>query len=204
MKKLERFLLWLLIPFQKWIQRRGRRETLMTEKIVGHLLSLIKPGDIVLSYEAQRYTSYFIKGFYDHAVIISSRGTVVEAVGDLFIHGKNVGGVREVPLEEWLYKKDYVAVVRVVHISQSLVDAAALNALRYIGRNYDYCFSHDNETVYCSELPYLCYRQVWPQFFDSIDDDREILPQMYVDFSRFLYYLDVVIDTKAEEDKIKA
>jgi uncharacterized protein YycO len=194
-RKIKRWALWLMIPIQKWFQRRGRRETIMTKKIVGILMSEIRPGDILLSYEAQRYTSIFIKGFYDHAVIVSSRGTVVEAVGDYFINGYNVGGVREVPLEEWLYKKDHVALVR-VKIKKGLVDKAAEHSLKYIGRNYDYCFSSENETVYCSELAYLCYREVWPPFFESLDEDREILPQMYIDFGRFLWYLDVVLDTK--------
>lgn len=195
MKRLKIALLWLLIPIQKWFQRRGRKETIITKKIVDQLVALIKPGDVLLSYEAQRPTSLFIKGFYDHAVIVSPRGTVIEAVGDLFVGGKNVGGVREVPLEEWLYKKDQVAVIR-VGISQDLVLKASENALKYIGRNYDYCFSHDNETVYCSELAYLCYREVWPEFFAGIDEDREILPQMYLDFCSIFFYLEKVVDTR--------
>jgi hypothetical protein len=201
MKTLKRWILWCLIPMQKWFQRRGRRETIITKAIVDQLVSLIKPGDILLSYEAQRLTSVFIKGFYDHAVIVSSRGTVIEAVGDKWIRQNgvrvNLGGVREVPLEEWLYKKDHVAVVRVV-ISQELVAKAAENSLKYIGKTYDYEFSRDNEKIYCSELAYLCYHEALPQFFETMEEGREILPQMYIDFARFLFYLEVVMDTKGK------
>ena len=194
MNKLKTFILWLTIPFQKWIQRRGRLETIMTNEQVDKIMALVRPGDILLSYEAQRWTSIFIKGFYDHAVILSSRGTIVEAVGDRFVNGKNIGGVREVDLEEWLYKKDHVALIRVNHASSPI---AGMNALTYVGRGYDYTFSHDNEDVYCSELPYLCYRTEWSGFLSEFEGD-EILPQLYLDYSRhgIAPYLECLVDTR--------
>lgn len=195
MSKIKALILWLSIPFQKWIQRRGRRETIMTKELVDNLLSIIRPGDILLSYEAQRWTSWLIKGFYDHAAIVSRKGTVVEAVGDRFIKGVNLGGVREVSLTEWLYKKDYVAVVR-VELPRYLITCAADDSLGYVGKSYDYSFSHGNEQIYCSELPYLCYRKQWPRFLIEIHEDEEILPQMYWDLCEHLDYLKPIINTK--------
>ena len=192
--KIKSWILRLSIPFQKWIQRRGRRETIITKAQVDRIMSLARPGDILLSYESQRWTSMFIKGFYDHAVILSSRGSIVEAVGDKFVNGKNVGGVREVDLEEWLYKKDHVALIRVNHASSHI---AGMNALKYVGRGYDYSFSHGNEKVYCSELPYLCYRTDWPGFLKELPEDKEILPQYYLDFCGKLKYLELIVDTRA-------
>lgn len=193
-KSLKLWILTISIPLQKWVQRRGRRETIITKAQVDRIMSMARPGDILLSYEAQRWTSMFIKGFYDHAVILSSKGTVVEAVGDLWKDGKNIGGVREVDLEEWLYKKDHVALIRVNHASAF---AAGMNALKYIGRGYDYSFRHGDEKVYCSELPYLCYRTEWEGFLKELPDDKEILPQYYMDFCGKLKYLELIVDTRA-------
>lgn len=143
----------------------------------------------------------FIKGFYDHATILSSKGTIVEAVGDKFVDGKNTGGVREVDLEEWLYKKDHVALIRVNHASAF---AAGMNALKYIGRGYDYYFKHGEEKVYCSELPYLCYRTEWPEFLAEFEGD-EILPQLYLDYSKhnIAPYLECLVDTRANAKSIE-
>jgi hypothetical protein len=80
-------------------------------------------------------------------------------------------------IEEWLYKKDFVAGIRV---ARACAFAAAMNSLKYIGRNYDYSFSHDNEQVYCSELS--C-RTEWPEFLSEFQGD-EILPQLYLDYSK--------------------
>lgn len=197
MIKLKAFILRLSVPFQKWIQRRGRRETVMTKEQVDKVLRLSMPGDILLSYESQRWTSFFIKGFYDHAVIISSKGTVIESVGDVWVDQNgslvNVGGVREVDLEEWLYKKDFVAVIRVDHAAAYI---AGMNSLKYIGRDYDYYFSHDNELIYCSELPYMCWRTEWPLFLAEHDEDKEIIPHQYLDYTRVLDYLDLIFDSR--------
>ena len=201
MQKFKTLILWLLVPMQKWFQRRGRRETIITKEQVDRIMALARPGDILLSYEAQRWTSIFIKGFYDHATILSIKGSVVEAVGDLWEElpdGSKInrGGVRDVPLEAWLYKKDYVALIRV---NKACAPIAGQNALKYIGRGYDYYFKHGNEDVYCSELPYLCYRTEWPEFLAEFEGD-EILPQLYLDYSKhgIAPYLECLVDTKNE------
>jgi uncharacterized protein YycO len=214
LKRIKAWILSSTIPLQKWVQQQGRLETVITKSIVDRIQMLAQPGDILLSYEAQRWTSRLIKGFYDHATIVSSRGSVVEAVGDLYkrhprarwwhLRGEwirnedgskmNFGGVREVPLEEWLYKKDYVAVIRVDHASAHI---AGMNALKYVGKGYDYKFSHDNEEVYCSELPYLSFRTDWKEFLIEVPDNKEILPQMYYDLCGILKYLKCLIDTKS-------
>lgn len=194
MKLFKSWILWLSIPFQKWIQRRGRLETMMANEQVDKIMALVRPGDILLSYEAQRWTSMFIKGFYDHAVIVSSRRSAVEAVGDKFVNGKNIGGVREVPLVEWLYKKDHVALIRVNHPGFL---QAGKNSEGYKGRGYDYTFKRNNENIYCSELPYACWKPVFAEFLAEFEGD-EILPQLYLDYSRhgIAPYLECLVDTK--------
>jgi hypothetical protein len=75
-------------PFQIFIQRLGYVESDFTTEIVESLLSIIKAGDIVGSYESGRLTSLFIKGDYDHAAIVNENLYVVEAVGDKFVDSK--------------------------------------------------------------------------------------------------------------------
>lgn len=214
LKRFKHWILWTTIPIQKWVQRRGRRETVITKEQVKRTMALARPGDILGSYEDQRWTSGFIKGEYDHAAIVTNKGTVMEAVGDLFRRQpkkyfwdcfpdyirnedgtrKNFGGVREVDMEEWLYKKDHHFLVRVNHPSAF---AAGHGSFNYKGRGYDYTFSHDNEDIYCSELPYACWKPLFPEFLAEFEGD-EILPQLYLDYSKhgIAAYLECLVDTR--------
>lgn len=179
----KRFILWLFTPLQKLLQRIGRQETLITTEQVDLILSLAQDGDIFLSYEKGRPTSVFIKGFYDHAAIFNrERMQIIEAVGDKFKNGVNIGGVRAVDVREWLYKKDSVCVLRPVYdstfIHQNPNMKAASNSLEHIGKPYDYTFNKFNEKIYCSELVYLCYKEHDPRFMEHIESDQ-ILPIDY-------------------------
>lgn len=162
------------------MQKLGRSEPKMNRKSVDLAMSLIKPGDILLSHENQRLTSLFIKGEYDHAAILGANGKVIEAVGDAFEDSKNIGGVRSVDLEEWLFLMDKVAIIRPM-FSQEINAAASANALSYIGKGYDYQFEIDKDKIYCSELIYLSYKteckfpdlkgKILPQFYRYLCDD---------------------------------
>lgn len=202
MKSFKAWILDLFTPLQKLMQRFGRDETVITKDIVDDLLRAIQPGDILLSHEKQRFTSLFIKGFYDHAAIVSHKYTVIEAVGDKWkrINGvlTNLGGVREMALEEWLYKKDFVAVIRVKNMEYLDRYKVANLSRGYIGRNYDYVFSRDNKSIYCSELVLLCYLEVWKDFLAEIPDDKEVLPQMYLDLCKQVDYLECIRDTRSQ------
>lgn len=168
LRTIKRFILNLFTPIQKMMQKLGKAEPLMTRNQVDEILNLAKQGDILLSYETQRFTSNFIKGYYKHAAIISSKMTVVEAVGS---------GVREVDLEEWLFDKDSVCLIRSKYDFLTAKEAAA-NAIYYIGKPYDYSFSLVDERVYCSELIYLCYAKIKKDFLSNIDHEN-ILPNEY-------------------------
>jgi len=168
----------LLKPVQKLMQRLGAREKVITAFHVNQILSMVKPGDILLSYEAQRFTSVFIPGKWDHASIVTERLDVMEAVGDFYIKGENKGGVRRVQLIEWLYKKDHVSLIRPLFEDPLINFKAGENANRYEGEGYDYSFSLNNETIYCSELVYLCYQPLDSCFMNHIT--KEILPQDYL------------------------
>lgn len=167
------YFLILVTPIQKLFQHIGKAETVINKTKVDQILSLALPGDILLSHERQRLTSLFIKGFWDHASIVSSKITVIEAVGS---------GVREVELEEWLYKKDFVCLIRPLYSDENANKYAGSNALGYIGAKYDFTFSSKNPAVYCSELIYLSYVIEDRMFLNKIKSKRdEILPQDYFD-----------------------
>lgn len=173
-------ILLFLKPIQILMQKLGRKETIITSEIVNNIKNLIEPGDILLSYEAQRFTSLFIKGNFDHAAIVTSRYSVMEAVGDQIVDKVNHGGVREVDLTEWLYKKDHVAIVRPIYPDQLLNKLAAANSFFYKGLGYDYGFRISADLVYCSELVYLCYEKDDKEFMGHVGD-RQILPIEYLE-----------------------
>lgn len=168
----------------------GRKETIMTRSMVDKILDLVQPGDIVLSYEAQRFTSLFIPSKWDHASIVSDLFHVVEAVGDDKIKHRigdgqfiieNKGGVRELDFTEWLYKKDHVCVIRPVMKDNELAGTIAGNeAKTFVGRNYDYKFKLGVEELYCSELVYISWKKAYPHFLSHIPLDKEILPVDYL------------------------
>lgn len=173
LKKLKIFFLGLLTPIQKFMQKLGRSEPLMNRKSVDLALSLIKEGDILLSFEKQRSTSFFIKGKYKHAAIVSPKLDVIEAIG---------GGVRDVDLEEWLFLMDYVAIIRPEFENHTINYMAACNAMTYIGKPYDYKFQSGDKAIYCSELVYLCYQNELKEFLSEYERS-EILPQVFRDLA---------------------
>ena len=185
MQKIVDLLLFILKPVQILMQKFGRKEPKMNREAVDMAVSLIQPGDILLSYESQRFTSFFIKGKYKHAAILAPNNRVIEAVGDDFkkVNGKkiNFGGVRSIDLEEWLFDKDKVAIVRPDLLPKECRVLAGANAISYIGRGYDYSFRIDKSKIYCSELIYLCYRTETDAFHDL--RFKKILPEVYRDMA---------------------
>lgn len=182
--KIKHFFLWCFIPVQKFLQRTGRQEALITTIAVNEILRLIEPGDTLCSTESGRPTSYLIKGYYDHNVIYGYNKKIIEAVGDRFItiNGvrQNIGGVREVDLVKWLYQLKGVALIR-PNLPKYIREAASKNAPKYVGTGYDYIFQYGSENLYCSELTYVCYRSEDRNFMADIGPNDEILPQEYRD-----------------------
>lgn len=171
------FILKLFTPVQKFMQKLGRAEPKMNREAVDLAMSLIQIGDILVTHENQRITSLFIKGEYDHAAILSPVG-IVEAVGDDIESGVNIGGVRSVDLEEFLFLMDKVAIIRPLKTSVEANYAAGCNALTYKGKGYDYEFKIDKDKIYCSELVFLSYQET--EIFKSLGK-KQILPQVFRD-----------------------
>ena len=91
---------------------------------------------------------------------------------------KNLGGVRKVKLEDWLWRKNQIAVLR--HHNKIAADKASIECKTYVGCEYDYSFSKNNKTYYCSELVYISYTKFDPTFMAFVPENREILPDYYL------------------------
>lgn len=187
--QLKHIILGWLTPIQKFIQQLGYIESDFTPEIINALLVKIKPGDVLGSYESGRFTSAFIKGNFDHVAIVDENLYVVEAVGDKYVDGKNVGGVRRVKLETWLWKKNHVFVAR--HPDEHKAFLAARETSRYVGKSYDYRFELDDECLYCAELPYVCFKPHDEYFMCWVHKDDEILPVEYLGV-----YLDQIYNSR--------
>lgn len=173
------FILWLFIPLQKFLQRSGHDEPHMSITQARECINLLKSGHIVLTFENGRPTSHIIPGPWDHLAMCSAKITIIEAVGDFFKDGKNLGGVREVDALEFFIKKDNVCIIEVVYLNADLdyiPKNAGADSLSFIGRGYDYFFKFLNENIYCSELPYACYRLSDADFLNHIPENKQILP----------------------------
>ncbi len=164
------FFLWLFTPLQKLLQRLSRPEPEMSREQVDYLLKLIQKGDILLSYEGGRLTSPFIRGDWDHLAVVTDKKILIEAVAPK---------VRLCDLEEWLFKKKGVAVLRYTGLKSIRVNAAKY-ALKYTGWPYDYLFTYTNKKAYCSEIGFLSYREFDSKFMNHLKK-REILPQDFYD-----------------------
>lgn len=196
--QLIRKLLLFFKPVQIFIQRLGHVESGFTEEYINHLLLTIKPGDILASYESGRFTSWFIKGEWDHIAIVNKDLYVVEAVGDEFVKDRkgnlvNKGGVRKIKLEEWLWKKTHVVVLR--HYVESVALAASIECDKFVGKNYDYSFDNNNETFYCSEIPYASMKPFFEHLFEGVPQDKAILPIDYLTE----YYLIPIANSRTKE-----
>lgn len=178
MLKLKHLLLNLLTPIQKWIQQLGYIENSFTEADVDHMYQLCQAGDILGSYESGRFTSMFIKGEYDHIAMVTDDKMVIEAVGDKFVNGINIGGVRKVPLKEWIWKKNHIFIMR--HKTYGIGTKASKSYYNLVGMSYDYTFDRGNEKMYCSEIPYVCYHLHDPNFLSNVPATKEILPIDYL------------------------
>lgn len=190
MLRLKHLLLNLLTPFQKWIQRLGYIENNFTVEDVDYMAELCQAGDILGSYESGRFTSMFIKGEYDHIAMVTDDKMVIEAVGDKFVNGKNIGGVRKVPLKEWIWKKNHIFIMR--HKTYDIGTKASKSYYTLLGMSYDYTFDRGNEKMYCSEIPYVCYHLHDPNFLSNVQPHQEILPIDYLACTS----LDLMWDTR--------
>lgn len=196
MLKLKHLILNFFKPFQIFIQRLGYIENEFTEADINTYYEICRPGDILGSYESGRVTSFLIKGEYDHIAMVTDDKRVVEAVGDFFENGVNLGGVRVVPLKEWLWKKKDFFCMR--DKNPVLAAKASVSYKPLVGFGYDYSFDRGNEKMYCTEIPFVCYHLHNPNFLSNVPANKDILPIDYLGCTD----LELIFDTKRKFLKV--
>lgn len=137
MEKIRIWFLKIFIPVSKIISKLGKPEPRRRYEDFEKIISIIKPGDILLSREDYRLSNVLIPGFWSHAALYLGNGRVLEAVPPR---------VREQHLGEWVVSIDSVCL-----LSPTLPFTFADHANDYLGKDYDWVFSDDG-AWFCNEL----------------------------------------------------
>lgn len=200
-------------PVQMWMQRFGYIEPRFGKEDINVMIGIIKAGDVLGSYETGRITGYFIKGAYDHVGIVDAGLYVIESVGDMMVAEKrvtlmykikrllnkvpkikyqNLGGVRRVPLEDWLWRKNEIFISR--HKNFQVALRAASESNTFMGKDYDYGFKEGNDKYSCTELVKECFRIGQPNYMAK---NRIPLP------IQFLTQTDMIVIYNSMKEKTK-
>lgn len=111
------------------------------------ILSVCKPGDIVLRGYDSYLDSKFIKSSrkYSHAGIVSDKKHIIHAIAP---------NVTKVDILDFCYC-DRIAILR----PKKDKTGAIIKAKKFLKNNipYDFNFTHGRETLYCFELAACCY-----------------------------------------------
>lgn len=145
--KLRRHILHFLLPFNKMLSRIGVKRR-MSDFHFSAITEEIQNGDVLLSRRKWEVSNFFIPGFYTHAaiyIVTDHMHTIVESTAK---------GTYKKSLAKFLFEKDYVCLLRPKFIRKDSSESERIidQALRYIGRPYDYLFEKGVEAFYCSEL----------------------------------------------------
>lgn len=86
---------------------------------------------------------------------------IVKRSGDKWVVIEATSKVEETPLEYWIENGvlNRVSVYRDPELTAEQAAAMLEATKKYYGRKYDFFFSFDNDLIYCSELPYLAFRE---------------------------------------------
>lgn len=119
-------------------------------------------GDILLSRDSRKLSSYLIPGSMPHAAVLvenwwkrdrawfprEQKGEIVEAVAE---------GVRLTTWFEFCHESDRVMILRCIDWGEEYALGTIIpKALELVGTPYDNQFHFDSKAMYCSELPYHC------------------------------------------------
>lgn len=144
MSSIRNWLLTVSTPIQKLMQRLHPPEPQTTFEDAEQVLSLMLPGDVLLSREKWHFTNLFIPGYWSHAALFGGENEVVEAVAPR---------VRRQHFFDWVLRKHSWCVLRV---KESYNGQLAFDyAWSTIKAAYDYNFSLQNDRLYCSEMVWL-------------------------------------------------
>jgi len=159
MKKLQanvsRILLNLLQPVIKYLGSLHMpfSHKKITGKEVSEIISLLKPGQVILAQTRGELSNLLISGFWKHAAIVLDSNTIIEAVGK---------GVIKKDIITFLMAKDHILVLEPTFTDENSMIIAANWCLLQVGSPYDYDFRSKNKAYYCAELPADAYNAIVP------------------------------------------
>jgi hypothetical protein len=125
----------------------------VSERVQLQLVTVLEPGDVIVTRRHDNFTNLFLPGFWPHAMLYlgerspSGTGPILEARKD---------GVRLRTLAEAL-DVDAFSVIR-PRAAPSTIDAAIERALTHVGKLYDFDFDFfTSDRLVCTELIYRTY-----------------------------------------------
>jgi hypothetical protein len=114
------------------------------EPIQAEVMSLLQPGDVLVTRKENALTNYFLPGYWPHAAFYIGGERVIEALKD---------GVRERTMDSPL-GNDAVAVIR-PRLSPERIDEAIQRARTHVGKPYDFDFDFTrSDRLVCTEVVY--------------------------------------------------
>jgi uncharacterized protein YycO len=112
------------------------------------------PGDIPMTFEALNLPITIVVGGHSGVVVDTKR--VVEASG-LESWEKNITKYWR---NNWRDRYDIVLMLRVKGSTEEQATQAVLKAESLLGKRYDYLFNSTENWIYCSEVPWVAWREV--------------------------------------------
>jgi uncharacterized protein YycO len=140
-----------------------------------------KLGDVLVTYSEGELTNFLIQGEFKHAALFlgTLSGHVVESIGS---------GVTVTRLDDFVKRKDKIAICRPSFASQEEKIEACNWAENQLGMPYDFKFQASTDAFYCAELITAAYTRALmksgktsPFRYRKIMGEYTILPQDFVD-----------------------
>ncbi len=114
------------------------------------VLSLIKPGDILLRGYINYLDGYFIPGVFSHAGMYIGNDTMIHSMAE---------GVFSDDILNFC-RCDKLAILRFNTISDENIEIACSNAKDLIGKKYDFEAEEDDDEYYCTEAVVEFYKHM--------------------------------------------
>ena len=135
---------------------------------------LIRPGDVILSKNLGELTNYFNPSPWPHGAMALSQTQIIEAASE---------GVDDDYLSNFVFKKDYIMVLRYAKMINDFRPMLLHVAKDKIGLKYDLEFEPDDDEYYCFELIAKCYKEV---FTSIVFEKKKILGGAFYTSDSFL------------------
>ncbi len=126
---------------------------MMTSKDYRSCKAVMRNGMILITNTNGELTSMLIPGFFSHVGMIVDPNTIIEATGK---------GVHKTDLIDFILSRDYAVLLKPKWLNYEQMDEAAMIAVANEGRPYDFEFSADTKSFYCSELAFHSYKMIDP------------------------------------------